>query len=397
MTGPAVPPSHVNTSPVIERMREITQAAREALHDEKPPRDAPQLDVTDATAALRSDTEGKVAEGESSGFFAAAEAEVRELLASGRSAEDVARHLANAGKLTQARAAQLVQWVQSHPETAPSEGATSVESPPNPLRVQFDDDVAVEFEDAETAAQAQRAVMRRSEYDAAMADLERNLGELQQIDYFMERDPRGFMVNELTPERQIDVARGLLALPHVREALDANPPDPSQAIEDAHRWQATQAQARHAAAIQQQARAYRRAVESMLPASLPDEKAAMLLDDLLGDLAAYARQNPDRIPTREQLPEVLAERLKLYGVDPLKAARQLATGQQRTVRAPTDRDAIDKARNTGAQFKARREALRSAAAVPGAGAGAQPTKLQPPPKQGVADRIKWLREKLVGR
>ena len=61
--------------------------------------------------------------------------------------------------------------------------------------------------------------------------------------------------------------------------------------------------------------------------------------------------------------------------------------------SPNAEPDLEKARDTGANFKARSAARRSAAAVPGAGAGATPTKLQPPPKQGVRERIQWLREK----
>jgi hypothetical protein len=302
----------------------------------------------------------------------------RQLRAAGRSDEEIRQALrANSSE-------PAVEATLQALNAAPGAAAEA----DDPLVVEIRPGVKLAVDDAETAAELRNVV------GAATAAEEMQARDLERVEfeYLLEHDRVGLFL-QLRPEDRAVIAAIAQNDPEVRAILDRAEFDPTQlAVNAVKRWQATQAEARHVTAAKQQAQVAVRAVESMIPPDMPDERAELMRDDLLRDLADAVRRNRSQLPPLEKLPEVLAVRLGVYGVDLDSAAARLAAGQARSFRHGSAGPTADEARGTGARLKAASAARREAAAVPGAGAGARPAKMELPAKQGVRERIAALRQ-----
>jgi hypothetical protein len=73
-------------------------------------------------------------------------------------------------------------------------------------RVELEDEAA-----AERIRRLQNDGMRRKAYQEAKGELDNERAELTAVTQAIEADPVSFIVGQMTPERQLDVARALLA------------------------------------------------------------------------------------------------------------------------------------------------------------------------------------------
>lgn len=287
-----------------------------------------------------------------------------------------------------------------------------------PGRRPGEDPIAVAFDDKETADLVRGAIrggLRRDELARAKADVERRLGEVEQVEQLLQLDPTGFIADRIRPELRKDIALHLLSIPEVFEQVA--PEIEGWADEDVRaRRQAemqrdrtlaretTSREVQRLEAARQTGRLVRETVDALVPGDFADDDAAMFREDCLSDVVRYCRANPRVASLRA--PEVVAileQRLRHYGIDPEQAQAALSSGQplprpaasRRTPAGARGTPEVDEARTAGAKLKQAGAARRAAAAVPGAGAGGQPTKLAPPAQQGVKERISWLRGKLL--
>jgi len=138
---------------------------------------------------------------------------------------------------------------------------------------------------------------------------------------------------------------------------------------------------------------------------MSEDEAALFRDDALTDVANWCRANPKVARLRpEDVIGILERRLRHHGLTPESALAGLSSGQplrRATAAAPKKAPApsipdVPTALATGAKLKAASADRREAAAIPGAGAGARPTKIELPAQQGVMERIASLKELLTG-
>jgi len=337
-----------------------------------PPAEPEQLGIKDTIAALRSDMEG---DGEVvPRAFAPTQKYAQQLAAAGKTPEQIAEQMRAEGY------AQSV--VEAALGAAPSaEGGSATATEEHPLRVTLpprrpdEEPIEVELPDAETAARVRHALnLRRGEEGIDSAEL-----NLHYLNHLLQRDPALFAVKYLTPE--------------ARERLYELVDDP-EAIARAE--QAVDVEASAVVESKRSARDVVRAVEAMIPPNLDDATAQLLRDDCLRDVIAHIKGTGAKDIDVAELPKLLALRFGVYNVDASQAAQRLASGMRRSFRQAARESNAEDAGAAGKRLAAAGATRRALAALPGAGAGARASKLEPPPKQTLKERLKWAREKLLG-
>src|SRR2546421_612333 len=157
--------------------------------------------------------------------------------------------------------------------------------------------------------------------------------------------------------------------------------------------------------IRTQGREIDQAIQRIIPDDLDEPTATALYKDLRRDVTDYIIENKLRRLPIEQVPDVVAGRLALYGLSADEAAERL---QDTTIpplpvaargvgRQAPPRNGRPAPARTGERVVAQADARRRAGAVPGGGAGvpAQSGWVLPK-KQGVKGRIAAIREMLGG-
>jgi hypothetical protein len=184
-------------------------------------------------------------------------------------------------------------------------------------------DIEVELEDeaaAERIRRLQNDGMRRKAYQEAKGELDNERAELTAVTQAIEADPVSFIVGQMTPERQLDVARALLA-----EHFDRLIPD-IQAYDDEQNGAKKRSDARIALrdrvdeakasitetqARQRHAAACMNAAQSVIPDNTDPATVADFMRDVEIDLVHAARAGKPVTP--ESVPQLIERRAKLYG------------------------------------------------------------------------------------
>lgn len=270
----------------------------------------------------------------------------------------------------------------------------------NPLLVEVpgtgpdDAPLRIELESPEDAARVRDAI--------AGGESAREVAQLQQeyamFEDLLVNDPALVAYQHMTPEGRADLAKLLMADEAVAEAVASDSRDSAQIRLDAmQRRDALHERVQ----VKQYARAVAGAVDRLIPPDFDDERARVFHDDVIRDLADHVRQNGGRAFPLDDLLTIVSHRLELWGIDPTEARARLAqAGRVSLRRRPANDGAQDRelaaAKQTGKRLAAAGATRRALAAMPGAGAGGRPTRLEPPPKQGVKERLAWLRQKFLG-
>lgn len=307
--------------------------------------------------------------------------------------------------------------------TPPADGEAAPETVVEiPGRRTGDKPIKLAMEDKETADLVRAALkdgLRREEFNRQMESVQRERDEIDMLEQHLDLDAVGFILERVKPELHVELARHLMSVPAVftalREELGESEDENVRARRAAElrtqRGESQRAVDRkmdQLAASRTQARMVRNVVESIVPADMPDDEAALFRDDCIGDIAAavrahYAKHNSDPRLRPDDVVTMLDRRLRHFGITPESARAGLSSGQPpRRATAATPKGAPapsipdeNAARTTGARLKQASDARREAAAVPGAGAGARPTQIELPANQGVKERIAFVR-KLIG-
>jgi hypothetical protein len=284
-----------------------------------------------------------------------------------------------------------------------------------PGRRPGEEPIKLAVEDAATLERLNQALkggLRRDEFARSMEAVNRQREELDIVEQHLELDPVGFLAERVKPEIQVELVRHLLSLPEVFEKVTADleewqDPDKARARraelgrDRADRSRQTERELGQIRAVREQGRKIRDTVEAIIPADMQEDEAALFRDDCLTDVAAWCRANPKVARLRpEEVIGILDRRLRHHGLTPESALAGLSSGQplrRATAAAPQKAPApsipdVPTALATGAKLKQASVDRREAAAIPGAGAGARPTKIEVPAQQGVKERIASLRK-----
>jgi hypothetical protein len=360
-------------------------------------------------------------------------ADAREQLKVAEATEENQPEVAEQDATEATTAAAPPEQAEQEKETEQAEGEEKAEGQEGQEGTEAPSDILVEIpgrhadkplklavEDEETA-NALRALVkgnvRRDQLHRETENLQRQRDELDMVEQHLTLDPVGFLTDRVKPEIRLEVARHLLSIPEVfaeitKDMTEWDDPDKlklRQAELRAARADSQRGTEREMARIKEakeQGRLVRDTVAAIVPTDMEEEDATMFVNDCLTDVMAWANAHPDVRRLRpEEVIGILDRRLRHHGMTPESALAALSSGQpfrRSTAARPGKVPAsgtpdAEEARTAGAKLKQAGEARRAAAAVPGAGAGARPTKIEPPAQQSVKERIKWVKEQLLGK
>lgn len=282
-----------------------------------------------------------------------------------------------------------------------------------------EDDLEIEIDDKDVADRIRRLKndgLRLREYTERRDALEAREAEASAVDEALESDPVSFILDKMTPERQLAVARALLVehmddlLPDIDKYVD-NPTVRADArvqlMKDMKKSAERLTQTRD---VRVYAQKCMRAVESLVPAGTQDDVLAEFVADARRILFDASNRG-DKV-TPETVPALLARRVKLYGFDKKPKSRKPSAPAKPAAKPPekprakpiSDRAREIAGRKPGAKPGAsatesrirRTQAARAAGSrVAPAGAGAAPvqvTALPPEAEQSVEAMSKHLRK-----
>lgn len=247
-------------------------------------------------------------------------------------------------------------------------------------------------ERADSAAQMEQGL---AAIEDQRAQVEQDVAQLDAIELEMRVDPTGFLRDRIKDETKVAVVLDLLHDEDVLGAVEARfeewSRDPSKrsvaaAEAKAARVERKQELREHVAtqaANRERAREVYRAVEGMIPSTMSTSDATSFREDAIADLTKYARENNGL--EVDDIPEVLARRLRLYGIE---AIERSTNGTGARTRATTQR--------TGERLKAQAAKRKRAAATAPSTTGHIPGRARPPKGASLDDALKWSEQNLQG-
>lgn len=274
---------------------------------------------------------------------------------------------------------------------------------------------------------------QRAEIEQTRSQIEQEYHQLAAIQDTLTTDPEGFVTDNLPVESQRNLALYLLTQPEVWGAvqdivLQLDDPQTLQLVQNkvkADRYETREArrqQVETRARASENARQIRQAVSAIVPEDMEEAQSRLYYRDALRDLQEYAVANNLDAMNPADVPLVIADRLRQYGINPAVAQERLAAlvangGRQQpqgrrstepgsgTPKPAAGSGAASQApatpAKTGKEFVARSGARRVVAAVTPPGGGSPSNVPTPPPNQSIAERTEWARKNLkfgsVGR
>lgn len=300
-----------------------------------------------------------------------------------------------------------------------------------PGRREGDGDVEVEVDDPEIAERFRQAIndgMRRAEFRRQMGEIESQRAELNEIYQWLEADPAGFLVDRIqSVDVKKEVAKHLMAIPEVYDAVVAEfeDVDGDERALAAKRNELELQRLKRRDQIERDVAQWRTTMENVRQV---DAQLAALSDQIADEGRAQqffrmaARELNDYAKQQRRLvdPDEVALILHRLGVLQLFGLRPGAPGpvqgrqdggrSAEAPKAPADaRPAarpqrgpaesapapVANTRNVAEQIRRAQAQRRAAAAVAPAGVGATPARVQPPPGQTVAERLKWAEKEWI--
>jgi hypothetical protein len=262
-------------------------------------------------------------------------------------------------------------------------------------------DIELELEDeaaAERIRRLQNDGMRRKAFLEAKTALDEERAEFTAVTQAIDADPVSFILGQMTPERQMDVAKALLAehfdklVPSIQAYDDEQQGTKRRADDrlalrdrvDQSRTTMTESQARQKHAV-----SCMNAAHSLIPENTDPSVARDFMGDVEQDLVAAARAGKPVTP--ETVPQLIDRRLKLYGFGagatsvaaPAAPAVPPAAQPTGTARPIGDRATAiaarvvtkEEAKSAQSRIKTVQTTRKTAAAVAPPGAGAAPVQI----------------------
>jgi hypothetical protein len=296
------------------------------------------------------------------------------------------------------------------PEAAEPDPELVVRLPGHPER--GEDDIEFVAPDKETAARFNRLLndgMRGTEYRERIGAVEDREEQINTFVDELEHDPIGFLMEEATPELQVNMAKHLLTNPLVYDAL----------YEMMYRWgEDPSGNSRRADIAEMQAQrgrdhqlAQQRIMDNRAARQNTAQIVAQLESIVPPEMDAAMAQSFVRF-CRQRLAEAVRETPGMGMIDPDKVVPYLedigvlrhfgiggaavsapanGNGRARPAAEPVSSPA-EAARAAGARVGQRIQQRRAAAAVAPPGAGASPTRAGPPPDATVEESLDWFRK-----
>lgn len=285
-----------------------------------------------------------------------------------------------------------------------------------------EEDLDIEVDDPAIAERLRRLKnegIRAREVGKRIAEVEDREAQLDAYREAIEHDPISFHLEQMTVDKQLEVARALIL-----EHLDVLQPDIDKLIEDpkarldAQRKQlndlkASRTKLEESRAIKQHVKHCMRAVDKLIPEGVDRDTAQEFVRDARQQMAEAARRGERVSP--ETIPALLARRVKLYGFDkkPAPPAAPAPKGSKTPPAKPAAKAEPPKAKPVGekaakiaagekskapvspqARVRRSQNARNAGSKVAPAGAGAAPVQLPAVPAEAEADvasMTKYLR------
>jgi hypothetical protein len=257
--------------------------------------------------------------------------------------------------------------------------------------------VAPDQEAAEALRRLAKGYLRGEEVERHYAELDARQTNLDEVEQLIEVDPVGFVVDRVHPDHRAKIALQLIADPTVWDTVASevekllNPQERRlvQAELKADRLtlrdqlrqsrEETQGYRRNVAELRQ-------ALFAVVPNTLTNDQVEVFLRDAFSDIRQYADTHNLKKLDPAHLPIVLRERFEAWGVNPVEAARLIASRATRAAggppapRAAAPSQPAPARRVTSADLTRGDQARRAVAAAAPAGAGAPPATIAAAPK-----------------
>lgn len=246
-------------------------------------------------------------------------------------------------------------------------------------RGEEDIEVEVDEELAERIRRMQKGGLRRQAFERRKAELDARQSEMDAVSLELEQDPVGFIVNQMTPERRLEVARALVVehlpelAPDIEKWLDNDGTRQEERVTLRDRMSESNRRLDHA----RQARAYAQkcmaAAEGLIPEDIDDDVAQEFMTDARRVLHEAAKAGTKVTP--DNVKELLARRVRLYGFDRTRrpaaprardtSSTSASSSRGRDVRdgvddTPTARPVTDRARQVAEQGRPTRAEAQAA-------------------------------------
>lgn len=285
------------------------------------------------------------------------------------------------------------------------EGWLTAELPP---RREGEAPVVIETDDPEIAkriGQLRAGYMRGSEFRRRMEQLQYERTDLQARLEMLQADPASYITHQAEPETRRDIALALLAdeqiYGQVAEKLEEWSVNPELREAERARIERDQykrqieamRQREHQEIVTTEARKARETVYSCIPDDVDDALADRFVNDCITDIQRFASRS-ERQVTAQDVPQIIAERLRLY--EPYGFRATAPGAPNGSTRRPAKRPSAPKngtaPRDTGKEVRDARARMRTVAATPaGTGGGTAATSLRPPPGTRLEDAFKYAR------
>jgi DNA-binding Lrp family transcriptional regulator len=329
-------------------------------------------------AAVDADEEGEEEEGEPARREEAAEAALTD-----EEVEQQAERLVELEEIPEAdRTDEQAEELQQLRKDEPKETVITLRG----LDERGEEDIELEIDDpavVERIKRLQNDGLRRAEFNSRLDELEGRSGELAQAEAFIEANPIGFVIDHMTQERQLDVAKALIAqhfealAPSIEEFFEK--PDEvtkAQLKYERERNKNTEEvqktiQARNAA------RQIERSVLDLIPEGTDRDTVAEFMEDAQSDLLRAISRKERVSPNTVAL--LLKKRIQMYGFCKAKE-KDPAGARPITDRAKALAERTSQASTAQSRIKRTQLARRNARGIAPAGTGAAIVKESLVPK-----------------
>jgi len=257
--------------------------------------------------------------------------------------------------------------------------------------------------------------LRRSEFNQQMEAVRAERTEVEQFITELETDPVGLFTARATPQAKAQMVREiLLSDPQIRNQVadelvefETNPVSLQRAEAQARAdrlERQSELNTRHAeikAAEAQAARVIQR-VNQLIPEDAPDEDADAFFRDAMQYLEYAANKFGAEKVTENTVPELLADRLRLYGLTKAEGAAGSSSqdGASEGLKGSRSKEkktaTLENAKEGQSSVQKKVQKRKKIASAAPAGAGSKSTTgIQPPKGQTVAERLKWAAENRI--
>lgn len=247
--------------------------------------------------------------------------------------------------------------------------------------------------------------MRGEEYRRKSADLESGFAELRDIGARMKADPEGFMISQLTPERQLSTARALLLnnwdhlAPEIEQFWNDDVARRQAMLDIREQSTARTADVNNLIAGYRAAAEAERTIAGLIPEAASQEESDAFFADATAYLTGLAQQG--RAVNPADIPQVLSRMVAAYGFHAATAPAAVPATpatQAAAPSAPASDPLAERKERVAAVVRRTAQVAKqrtAAARVAPQGAGAAPVEAPKPPKgSDITQTTQFLKQRI---